>query len=220
MWRTCGSQVVHDHASSRPVSQKTPTVRSAGPQWTRGLADQAAGDGQRALAVADDADDARVGEVDLDRGGRDAGRRRRPRATCVLELVAVAWVSSGGVPPDVADAGVQARAVAGDGPALPQLGGRAARRGACRGGVGHLVAAAGAARPSVGLVEVVAEAVERLGEALVLLLDVGLAAALLLPPGADREDRAHQRDHGHAAVRITIDHDDRPAAAARRRSPC
>ena len=33
-WRVCGSQEAHSHSSARPASQKTPTVRSAGPTCT------------------------------------------------------------------------------------------------------------------------------------------------------------------------------------------
>ena len=64
--RTWGSQPVQVHSSSRPGSQKTPTVRSAGPQCVDGLAEQAAGHGEGVRAVADDADDPGVGQLDLD----------------------------------------------------------------------------------------------------------------------------------------------------------
>ena len=202
--RTCGSHVVHDQASSRPGSQKTPMVRSAGPQWTAAWQTQAAGHRQRALALADDADDAGAGEVDLDRGGGHVGRRDDLLDRAVEPRTGLALHRRG--PRHVADTGVQRQEVAGARAPLPQPGRRQGRTAQCGRRVGDVVAAAGPLGGR-GLPEVVAQGVLGRGEAQVLLRHVLPAATLLLPPGAHAEHRAERGEQRVLGAVHDHDHD-------------
>ena len=191
--RTCGSQVGPRQASSRPGSQKTPIVRSAGPAWTAAWQTRL-----RATASAPSRSPTMpttpaVGQVDLDGRGEHPGVGH--------DLLAPSSSSRGAglgverrAATDVADAGVEGEEVRRrrGGAATAGWSGSAARR-STRGGVGHLVAAPG---PLGGgrLVEVVAEASpapSRTARPPPRCRPCGAASA---PTRCRRRDRAHQRD--------------------------
>ena len=137
-----------------------------------------------------------VGEVDLDRRGRDPGRRRRPRAPRRSSLVP-AEVSSGGFHGTLPTPACSARKLAGARPPLPQLRGRQ-RRAAHHGrGVGDLVATAGRARPSAASSRSSRKPSSASAKRSSSSSMSFLRRRFCSHHGADGDDRAQQREHGH-----------------------
>ncbi len=162
------------------------------------LRQQAAGQGERTVAVTDDADDAGVRQVGDDRRRREPAVRDRG-LRLVLELRRRRPLVDLGTPRRVTGAGVQAEEVVVVRPTLPQVGGGDERSTHDGRRVGHEVLPAGRL-DGRGRGDLAAEGLDRLGEARLLLLQVLRPAVLLLEPHADRGHGAEQREQCEAGV--------------------
>ena len=200
-WRVCGSQDAHSQSSDRPGSQKTPTVRSAGPTWTAAWASR-----DRASARVSSRGPTMPTTPALVRSTSTGAESNRALARAVLHFLIQPWSCvpvQRGFPRYVARAGVEGEEVLGICAALPQGRGRKGGPAHHRRGVGdHPVTALGFGCGSGA--NLLLKLFDRTGEPLILFLESAGEAAFLFEPHSNGHDRAQHGEHREAQV--TQDH--------------